>query len=662
MSNKDTAAELAAAGFRVFPLRPYDGKDPNKAKRPAFKGWQAAATDDPLQVAATWPSENHAPGVCTDGLGVLDFDVKNGGLVSLEALRAKLPRTYTVRTPSGGYHFYYRTNGARRLANRAFRVDKVHGRKLYAFGNFDGVDVRAEGGLAVGPGATVDGTGFYTVVDAAPIAPLPDDLADLADNALPPVLRERGLVVGTTDDASNIQRAIEELRVSPPAVEGAGGDPHTIAVANSVMDFGILPETCVELMLEHWNPRCSPPWDADDLAYKVASAARSRRQPIGHLNCDDAFAGIEGLPPEAYTPRSLLRFVRELSVGTLISDRARDLVRGLMSRTGFSVLYGDSGAGKSFLALDLAWALAAGRDWQGRRVNKTAVLYVCEEGLEGFKARVLAAQQKLGDVGDWFAMLAVSVTLARETGKADLGAQGAATIVRAVAELRKATGAENVLLVLDTLARVAAGNDENSVEDMMHLVNRVTKEIQSRAGCSALVVHHTNKAGAIRGSSALYAASDLVMRAEYDKGKGTRSLIAEKVKDGREGKLCDYVLDEVPLGEMEDGEPFGSCVVKIVPPPARRDCAAVARSIVEAAIASGVNLSPSARSANYIAKYCAENQPTTGDFSADEFMGAVLQLEAGQLLARENYVVHGKSCARFIIPNDDDAFTHIQPL
>jgi hypothetical protein len=657
MTNKDIAAALACAGFKVFPLKPFDGVDLQKAKRPLKTGWQAAATDDAMEVLSTWPSETHAPGVRTDGLAVLDIDVKSGGLASLERLRPMLPRTFTVRTPSGGFHYVYRTNAGRRLASRAFK-DRGAGKKTYAFGDFDGVDVRAEGGLVVGPGATVDGKLFYEVIDDAPIAELPDELADLADTALPPIVRERGATVGNIDSPINIEMAIKELQASKGSIEGQGGDSHLIAVANSALDWGVSPETLVDLMTVHWNPRCQGPWEVDELHYKVASAARSRRNPIGCRSVAGIFEALDGAT-------SLLRFPRDLSAEALMHDRARDQVRGLLGRRGLHVLYGDSGAGKSFIALDLAWALAAGKDWNGRKVNRTAVLYVCAEGEDGFKARVIAARQKHGDVGDWFAMLAVQITLGRhKTDNVDLGALGVATVVQAVAELREATGAENVLVVLDTLARVASGNDENKVEDMMHFIgDRVSKGIQGPAECASLIVHHTNKNGVIRGSTALYAAADLVLRAECDKSKTppARSLIAEKVKDGREGKICDYILEDVLLGVMPDGEEFGSCVVRVVAPPKRRRCEAVALEIITAAIESGVNLSPSAKSANYAPKYCVENQGER-DFSPDDYQGAITDLEAATLLAREEYKSNGRACVRYVTANNDAAFRHVQPL
>jgi RecA/RadA recombinase len=66
------------------------------------------------------------------------------------------------------------------------------------------------------------------------------------------------------------------------------------------------------------------------------------------------------------------------------------LVRGLLPRAELAVIYGESGSGKSFLALDLAAAITRGIEWRGRRTATGRVVYVCAEGAGGFKARLRA--------------------------------------------------------------------------------------------------------------------------------------------------------------------------------------------------------------------------------------------------------------------------------
>lgn len=100
------------------------------------------------------------------GIFVLDVDPKGGGVESMKALRAQhgpLPQTFTVQTGTGGWHFYFQIpdfgvrNSASKIAN--------------------GVDVRGDGGMVVGPGS-VSWAGPYNIVNNVPVAPAPDWLLE----------------------------------------------------------------------------------------------------------------------------------------------------------------------------------------------------------------------------------------------------------------------------------------------------------------------------------------------------------------------------------------------------------------------------------------------------------------------------------------------------
>lgn len=105
------AQSYAAFRFCIFPVAPKD-------KVPALggHGWHDA-TGNQLQIRQWWkenPAYNIGIALPMSGLAVLDIDPRNGGLSSLEALIEKhgqLPKTYTVRTGGGGFHYYYRIDG-----------------------------------------------------------------------------------------------------------------------------------------------------------------------------------------------------------------------------------------------------------------------------------------------------------------------------------------------------------------------------------------------------------------------------------------------------------------------------------------------------------------------------------------------------------------------
>lgn len=96
-------------------------------------------------------------GTCS-GVVVLDVDSKGGGLESAQTLPLAGCETFTVATPSGGYHYYFKAP-ENPLKNR--------------IGLYPGIDFKAENGYVVAPPSTINEVP-YTVVKDTPVAPLPE--------------------------------------------------------------------------------------------------------------------------------------------------------------------------------------------------------------------------------------------------------------------------------------------------------------------------------------------------------------------------------------------------------------------------------------------------------------------------------------------------------
>lgn len=113
----EAALEYAAIGWPVFPCRP-NGKEPIGAACP---NGVKNATLDPRRIRywwTRWPDANIAVACGAPGPDVLDVDTKDGraGLALFrQAWRAGHLRgaTATIRTPSGGLHFWYAGTGQR---------------------------------------------------------------------------------------------------------------------------------------------------------------------------------------------------------------------------------------------------------------------------------------------------------------------------------------------------------------------------------------------------------------------------------------------------------------------------------------------------------------------------------------------------------------------
>ena len=69
---------------------------------------------------------------------------------------------------------------------------------------------------------------------------------------------------------------------------------------------------------------------------------------------------------------------------------SKPLVKGLLDQSALSVLYGESNVGKTFMAMDIAFAISRGRPWGGMRTTQMPVLYIEAEGGQGARKRCAA--------------------------------------------------------------------------------------------------------------------------------------------------------------------------------------------------------------------------------------------------------------------------------
>jgi putative DNA primase/helicase len=223
-------------------------------------------------------------------------------------------------------------------------------------------------------------------------------------------------------------------------------------------------------------------------------------------------------------------------------------IRGVLPAQGIASVYGPSASGKSFLVLDMAAAIAEGRDWFGYRINACPVVYVCLEGAAGFRLRVAAWEQHHGRRLP--AGLLVVLQPFKLTDPQD---------VDDLADAVLSTGAGAVTFI-DTLNASAPGIDENASRDM-GLVLEAAKSLQARTGGLVAAVHHSGKdtTRGLRGHSSLFAALDAAV--EVSRNGDRREWKVAKAKDGADGGAHPFRLEVVHLAPDNEGEPVSSCVI-----------------------------------------------------------------------------------------------------
>ena len=221
-------------------------------------------------------------------------------------------------------------------------------------------------------------------------------------------------------------------------------------------------------------------------------------------------------------------------------------VRGVLPATGLAGLYGPSASGKSFLAFDMAAAIAEGTRWFNSRVEPAPVVYAALEGEAGFKLRAQAWEAHKGrPLPAGLRMVLQPFKLTEPHDVRDL-----ATVVPAGA-----------VLFLDTLNRAAPTADENSSKDMGQILE-AAKRLQTITGGLVVLVHHTGKDATkgLRGHSSLFAA--LVAAVEVSRDGDRREWKVAKAKDGQDGEAQPFKLHIETLGTDEHGDPVTSCVVR----------------------------------------------------------------------------------------------------
>jgi hypothetical protein len=219
------------------------------------------------------------------------------------------------------------------------------------------------------------------------------------------------------------------------------------------------------------------------------------------------------------------------------------LIEEVIPAGSFTALYGPPGSFKSFIALDIAEAIATGRSWMGKEVKQTgAVLYLAGEGFGGIGARIKACKLH-HQTEDGAPIYIVRHQLNLRSSAEDFNA-----LMLAVVGLVEQTGMEFQLAIVDTLARAFGGGNENSSEDMGAFITAMGK-VQEFLKCALMVLHHSGKDAAkgLRGHSSLLGAVDTELELlRFDEQmKGV--LTISKQKDGADNERFGFEMVEVEI-------------------------------------------------------------------------------------------------------------------
>jgi hypothetical protein len=283
-------------------------------------------------------------------------------------------------------------------------------------------------------------------------------------------------------------------------------------------------------------------WNSYNPKHPNGVGVGSLYKRVKELGWQMPVANANTSPPSLDTGRYKILWPSDVSAIPSIQWR----IKHVLPATGLAAVYGPSGSGKSFLALDLGRAIAHGNPWFGIRTYQAPVVYVMLEGEGGIKNRVNALEQANGPLpANGFGVITQSFQLTRPQDVVDL-----AEVVP-----------KGSVVFIDTLNRAAPTSDENSSKEMGEILE-AAKALYKATNSLVILVHHTGKdtGRGMRGHSSLVAALDGAI--EVQRSDQKRSWTVAKSKDGEDGKTVNFKLKHHVLGQDADGEDITSCSIE----------------------------------------------------------------------------------------------------
>jgi hypothetical protein len=310
-----------------------------------------------------------------------------------------------------------------------------------------------------------------------------------------------------------------------------GGEPSVV----SAQHFGIpacsmtggerasIPDDLLQELRQKWTGQILLTCDCDDTGKLMSDGLTQQLMSQGYtvfsldLNGGDKFdlgdfCALHGsdsatalyelniFPPPAQ-PKQRITII-QASEALEPQEPIKWIVDSLIAEETVTLLVGEPGSKKTYAATEMGVNVSQGRDFIGKKTLPVNVLYIDEEMGEREMKRRLGAVMR-GNFSPPDIPLSF-ISLARF----DLRVPGDVALL-STAILDYKAG----LVIIDTLANVMPGADENSVKDVQPVFMALRK-IAVDTSCAVVVIHHTNKAGGYRGSSAMKGEVDLMLMVE----------------------------------------------------------------------------------------------------------------------------------------------------
>jgi hypothetical protein len=595
------AAAIAARGIAIFPC------GPDKTPLGGIK-WRKQSTTNRATIDAwwkQWPTALPAIDLAKAGLLAIDCD-RHGGPDGVAAIHELLGADLTalgcpvVQIAGGGLHLIY----------RQLEGDEPFGNSPGALPL--GVDVRGAGGYIIALGAVLPGGASYKAMEGTP------DLFEAFASGQIPALTERlAALIRAKRDRENATPVetppIQDNRRSSPSLrsdvgERAWANAALIGVATDLAAAGeggrnnALNASSYRLgrmVARGWLDRSrvehaltdacranglfasdGPKGVRDTMASGLRGGMQNPHEDLPDNRTDDATLLAEGTGVAQRLIENEGRLQQDNGPqptaadlldgwsfdGDALPEPPPMLIKRLVPLDGITFVGGQSGAGKTFIVIDLAVSVASGEPFFGHKVTeRVGVAIFAAEGASTIASRVTVARNHKahGEILP-IAWLGAVPNLADPKE-----VRAMVNRLRAVdARFRASHGVRLGAVICDTLSASFSLADENDNSEAAKAI-RAMKNLSDALRVVVLPVHHFGKAAetGLRGASAWRAGCDTVLSVMADRDNTTskcrnRALVLAKSRTGEEGWRVAFDLSFVELGKDEDGDPFGACFIE----------------------------------------------------------------------------------------------------
>ncbi len=586
--NGVVALDLAQRGFYVFPCQSQPGSSHDKA--PLVSNWREVSTRDSELIGNWWHRFSHALVAIDCGKSaIVVIDADRHGLVDgVSNLKEILSPDLSiigcpiVETAGNGLHLYFSQSESELFRNSRGNLPP-------------GIDVRGDGGYVIAPGSKRRSGEVWSLQEGSP------DLQQIK-SSLPFMPASLSLLIKKTANSEILQLDPVDLakpqlttslepRAYAYAAVALREETHRLAAVTSGVRNTTLNGIAYRLgryVARGWLSQAEVQSSLINACQANGLLKEGQRQVIQTI-ASGLSAGMKNPYPDLPDTRPKNQEPQEVDVGqdttvahnvhhsALLSGFIFDgdiapkppaqLVKKLIPKCGICFIGGQSGAGKTFVAVDLAVSLASGSSFFSYpTIERVGVVILAAEGAHTLASRIeVAKEQKAPAKLLPIAWLADVPNLTDTRHMRELVAR-----LKAVDEQFQTThGVRLGAVICDTLDACFAIEDENDNSKAAAVIRHL-KELSDRLNVVVIPVHHYGKSAetGLRGASAWRAGSDVVLSVLADRDHVTgacdnRRLTLAKSRSECEGWQAPFKLSYVALGNNDDGDEIGACYIEL---------------------------------------------------------------------------------------------------